>query len=103
MKVKFFLSCLLLSLAYANTHAQLITISGSVMDQNGQPLQGATVVQTSTTNTAVTDQQGLFKLLVSFQKGTLEVSYIGYITAVIPLNNRSSFHIVLKEANFKSR
>jgi len=80
-------------------HAQQpITISGSVMNQNGEPLQGATVIQTATTNTTVTDQQGLFKLLISSQKGTLEISYIGYITAVIPLKNQSTIHIVLKEA-----
>ena len=98
MKVKSFLSCLLLCLAYANTHAQQpITISGSVMNQNGEPLQGATVVQTATTNTTVTDQQGLFKLLVSSLKGSLEISYIGYITEAILLNNQSAFHIVLKE------
>ena len=47
MGVKTFLSCLLLCLAYVNTHAQQpITISGSVMNQNGESLQGATVVQT---------------------------------------------------------
>ena len=41
MGVKTFLSCLLLCLAYANTYAQQpITISSSVMNQNGQPLQG---------------------------------------------------------------
>lgn len=99
MRVKIFLFCLLLCLAYANVHAQqAITISGSVMNQNGEPLQGATVVQTSTTNTTVTDQQGMFKLLVSSQRGTLEISYIGYITTVIPLKNQSTIHIVLKEA-----
>ena len=94
MRVKIFLFCLLLCLAYANVHAQQpITISGSVMNQNGEPLQGATVIQTATTNTTVTDQQGLFKLLISSQKGTLEISYIGYITAVIPLNNQSIIDI----------
>jgi len=85
---------------YANIYAQQpTTISGSVVNQNGEPLQGATVVQRSTTNTAVTDQQGLFKLLVSSQKGTLEISYIGYITEVIPLKNQSAIRIVLKEAS----
>ncbi len=99
MKVKFFLSCFVLCLIYADTNAQpLIAISGAVLNENGQALPGATVVQTSTTNTTVTDQQGLFKLFVTSQKGTLEISYIGYITAVIPLNNQSAFHIVLKGA-----
>lgn len=99
MKVKFFLSCFVLCLIYADTNAQPpIAISGSVLNENGQALSGATVVQTSTTNTTVTDQQGLFKLFITSQKGTLEISYIGYITAVIPLNNQSAFHIVLKGA-----
>ena len=96
MKVKSFLSCLLLCLAYANTHAQQpITISGSVMNQNGEPLQGATVVQTSTTNTTVTDQQGMFKLSVSSLKGTLQISYVGYVSSVVPINDKSTINIVL--------
>jgi TonB-dependent starch-binding outer membrane protein SusC len=98
MKVKIFLFCLLLSLSYANTHAQQpITISGSVMNQNGQPLPGATVAQTATTNATVTDQQGLFKLSVSSLNGTLQISYTGYVTSVIPINNKSTINIALKE------
>ena len=102
MGVKIFLSCLLFCLMFANTYAQQpITISGSVMNQNGESLQGATVVQTTTTNTTVTDQQGLFSLLVSSANATLEVSYTGYITAVVPLNNQSVINVVLKETTSK--
>ncbi|MHB1178562.1 MAG: SusC/RagA family TonB-linked outer membrane protein [Daejeonella sp.] len=98
MKVKIFLLCLLLSLAYADMHAQQpVTISGSVTDENGEPLPGATVTHSSTTNKTLTDQQGLFKLLISSQTGTLEVSSIGYVTAVVELKNQNNIRIVLKE------
>jgi TonB-linked SusC/RagA family outer membrane protein len=96
----FFLFCLLLCLFYANGQ-QKMTISGSVVNESGQPLQGATVMQTSTTNTTVTDQQGHFNLSVSSGSAILEVSYTGYVTSSIPVSNKSSLQIVLKLATSK--
>ena len=77
---------------------QPVTISGSVMNLSGEPLQGATVVQTATTNATETDQQGLFKLLVSSLRGTLQISHVGYVTAVIPIRNQTDIHVVLNAA-----
>ena len=56
MNVTNFLSSVVLCKAYANAHVQQpATISGSAMNQNGEALQGATVVKPATKNTTVTD------------------------------------------------
>ncbi|MEJ7587437.1 MAG: TonB-dependent receptor [Ferruginibacter sp.] len=100
MKEKIFLSCMLLCLAFMFAQAQQpITISGSVKNQKGQPMQGATVSQTDSRNETLTDDQGMFKFQVPSQKGTLTISYIGYASEVVPMSNQTSYQIILKETN----
>ena len=97
-----FVFCLLLCSGYINVYAQQkVAISGSVVNESGQPLIGATVVESSTSNTILTDQQGHFSLSVSSGNTSLEVSYTGYITAVVPVNNQSVINVVLKETTSK--
>ena len=94
--------CLLLFSGYANVYAQQkVAISGSVVNESGQALVGATVVEVSTTNTTVTDQQGHFNLLVSSGNAALEISYTGYTTTVVPVNNQSVITVVLTAATSK--
>jgi TonB-linked SusC/RagA family outer membrane protein len=102
MRFKNLFLCLLSCIGVAVAHAQQSTIvSGSVVNEDGAPLQGATVTQTGTANTAVTNQQGQFKLTVTSPTASLNVSYIGYITAVISLNNQSGVSIVLQKSEVK--
>ena len=42
--------------------AQTRAVSGLVLDENGEPLTGATVVQKGTTNAAITDLDGHYQL-----------------------------------------
>jgi len=100
MKEKIFLSFLLVCLAFAYSRAQQsATISGSVSNQNGKPMQGATVAETDGKNQTLTDDQGMFKLTVTSQKGSLTVSYIGYNTTVVPLKNQTIIRIVMSETS----
>ena len=56
-----------------------ITVSGTVVDNNGEPVIGASVIQKGTSNGAVTDLDGHFSVKVP--KGTtLTISYIGFST-----------------------
>ena len=54
-------------------------ITGSVVDDLGEGVIGATVMEKDTSNGTVTDLDGNFKLNVEAGK-TLVISYIGYIS-----------------------
>src|SRR5690554_2381978 len=55
------------------------TVTGTVVDsETNSPLAGANVVETGTTNGAITDFDGNFTLKTSSKTGTLTISYIGY-------------------------
>ena len=76
--------------------AQNITIKGNVKDATGEPIIGASVLQTGSTNGTITDPDGNFSLNVP-KNSTLNVSYIGYITQNIAVNGQTSFNILMKE------
>lgn len=71
-------------------------ISGIVKDQAGIPVIGANVIVKGTTNGVTTGLDGDFQLEVP-ENAILEVSYIGYITQSIPVNEKASFNILLEE------
>ncbi|GHT73432.1 SusC/RagA family TonB-linked outer membrane protein [Bacteroidia bacterium] len=54
-----------------------IAISGILVDETGEPVIGASVVEDGTTNGVATDVEGKFSLTVN-PKGKLRISYIGY-------------------------
>jgi TonB-linked SusC/RagA family outer membrane protein len=55
-------------------------ITGIVVDENGEPLIGASVVEKGTTNGVSTAADGRFTLTLNNEKSSLQVSYLGYIT-----------------------
>ncbi|QTD38462.1 TonB-dependent receptor [Polaribacter batillariae] len=77
---------------------QQYKISGTVTDQVGEPLLGATILEKGTTNGTTTDFDGNFSLKVSNKNAVLVVSFIGYITQEKPLNGQAKTNIILKEA-----
>jgi iron complex outermembrane receptor protein len=88
-------------LIYYNTNAQ--NVSGIVLNNNEQPISGATVTLLNTNNSCTTYKNGLF-VFKHLQAGqyVLEVSNIGYatITKIIHANNTSQFFkFKLSEAN----
>ena len=54
-----------------------ITVIGKIVDENGEPLPGATIQQQGTTNGTITDIDGNFSLSVP-SDAILSVSFIGY-------------------------
>jgi hypothetical protein len=66
-------------------HAQ-IKVKGIILDQNGKPLQGASVYMSSTTIGTVSDADGYFSLSVEHGYYTLVASYIGLETTSYNLN-----------------
>ncbi len=79
---------------------QPVTVTGRVTDANGQPVIGASVIVRGTTLGVSTDTEGRFTLKVPAPAAsqTLEVSYLGYETATIPVGSRTSFAVTLRES-----
>ena len=75
---------------------QVKTVSGKIVDQNGEPIIGANVVEKGTTNGTVTDMEGKFSIDIA-SGSTLMNSYIGYVEQIIPVTGKERLDIVLKE------
>lgn len=78
---------------------ETITAKGTVLDTDGLPIPGVTVVVKGTTNGTVTGIDGDFSITV--QKGsTLEFSFIGFERQSMRIENASDLKIVLKSDVF---
>lgn len=71
-------------------------ISGRIVDQNGEPVIGANVVEKGTTNGVISDIEGRFSLAVA-PGAELKISYIGYVDQTIPVAGDENLDIILKE------
>ncbi|MDD4439791.1 MAG: carboxypeptidase-like regulatory domain-containing protein, partial [Tissierellia bacterium] len=72
------------------------TIQGIVVDQEGESVIGANVIEVGTTNGTVTDIDGRFTLQVE-NNASIKISYIGYIEQEINTAGRTNFDIILVE------
>jgi TonB-linked SusC/RagA family outer membrane protein len=72
------------------------TIKGTVNDEAGEPIIGASVKVQGTKTGAVTDFNGNFSVQAD-ANSTLVISYIGYTTATVKVNGRDNIVISLKE------
>ena len=88
----FILLCLVPIWAFA----QSITVRGTVKDAAGEPIIGASVLESGTSNGTITDLDGQFSLKVS-PRGKLTISFIGYEKQEIPIAGKNQFSIVMKE------
>lgn len=93
-KTRHWLALLLAMTFSVSLYAQNITVSGTVIDDTGEPLLGATVMQKGTTNGTSTDFDGNFTISVP-SKATLVFSYIGYDTKEVPVNGQSKINVTL--------
>ena len=73
-------------------------VSGIVKDAQGQTIIGASVRIMGTSNGTVSDIDGKFSLSVS-PSDILEISFIGYTSQKISIDNKQMFNIVLNENN----
>ena len=96
LKIRFFL--LLVSLMCANTFFAQTSISGTVVDQDGQPIPGVTILDSSNDqNGTVSDFDGNFTISVP-SDGTLNISYIGYQTQSVAVSGQTNLSISLEES-----
>ena len=77
-----------------------VSVRGKVVDPQGQPIVGASVIVRGTTVGVSTDAAGRFKLEVPAPAASrvLEISYLGYETARVAVGSRTRFDVTLREA-----
>ncbi|GHV19789.1 hypothetical protein FACS1894174_00380 [Bacteroidia bacterium] len=76
--------------------AQNNQVKGKITDERGEAMIGASVVQKGTSNGTTTDVNGNFSLEVP-GNATLVVSYLGYTTKEVKINNQQTLSIGLEE------
>jgi len=75
------------------------TVRGRVVDiVTSAPLFGASVKVVGTSAGAITDTDGRFSITVA-PNGQLDVSYVGYETKRVPVNNQTELLISLSNAS----
>ena len=79
-----------------NAQQQARTITGTVVDANGEPIIGANIRIKGTTTGTITDIDGNFSIEAE-PKSVIEISYIGYLTQEMVINNQKSIRILLRE------
>lgn len=76
-----------------------VTVEGTVLDDNGEAVIGATVKVDKIPNLgAVTNINGKFKLQVP-ANANLTISYVGYTTSKVAVKNRRSLVVTMREDN----
>lgn len=76
---------------------QTKTVTGTVVDEMGEPVLGANVVVAGTTNGATTDLDGNFSIQNVAENATLQVSFIGYTSQTVSVAGKSVIKITLSE------
>lgn len=75
-----------------------IKVTGTVVDEHGDPIIGANVLIKGITGVGtITDIDGQFNIDVPYENATLNVSFIGYTPVELPLKGQRVVKITLKE------
>lgn len=86
---------------YADSDMQAVvegvSVKGQVLDADGIPVIGASVLEKGTTNGVITDMDGNFQLKASSRNAVIVISYIGYKTIELPASDARLSKIQLKE------
>ena len=91
-----FLLNLSISIFFGYAQDQL-TISGNVKDAAGVPLSGASITVVGTQKGTTTDFDGNFQLENVASDAQLTVSYLGYVSRTIAVEDRTSVNVILEE------
>ena len=80
----------------ATVHAQDVEVSGTVTDQAGEPVVGASIMVEGTTNGTSSDVDGHYSLKVP-SNAKLTVTSIGFVEQRISVDGRTRIDIIMKE------
>lgn len=76
---------------------QSVSVKGQVLDGDGIPVIGASILEKGTTNGVITDIDGNYSLNVSSKDAVIVISYIGYKTVELKASDPGLVNVVLKE------
>ncbi|MBR5749212.1 MAG: TonB-dependent receptor [Prevotella sp.] len=85
---------LMMSLIVGTISAQ--TVNGNVVDETGEPVIGATVLEKGTKNAVITDFDGNFSIKLQGGK-VITISYIGMQPQDVNVSGKTSVNVILKE------
>lgn len=88
---------ILLFLASTAVYAQRVTITGTVTDDKGNPLPGATVQVKGTSVGALTDLNGRFSVETDGPGSVLSCSFVGYMPKEVTVQAQTVLNIILTE------
>lgn len=91
-------SLLILLLSFTVLLAQEKGITGSVTDENSEPLPGVNVIVKGTTMGTITDFDGKFKINVPSGKSVIQFSFIGFENQEVDITKNTNFKIKLKSS-----
>lgn len=99
LKSRFIIIVLVLTiLNVLNVHAQNKNVSGTVLDNSGQPVIGASIVVVGQSKLGtVTDIDGKFSIAIPATSKKIEVSYIGMVSQVIEAKTGTPMKIIMKD------
>ncbi len=72
------------------------TVSGTVVDETGAPMPGVNVFVPETGDGTITDVDGNFSIGVPDFETTVQFSFVGYKTVVVPLKGRSALDVQME-------
>lgn len=76
---------------------QSIQVTGSVSDNNNEPLIGVSVSIVGTTKGTITDLDGKYNITVDNPKAILRFSYTGHVAKEVTVGNQKNINVVLLE------
>lgn len=82
---------------YLEIDDQQKEITGVIVDKQGAPLPGVSIVVTGTSTGTVTGIDGRFSLSIPNNAETLQFSFVGMRMQELPLEGRTTFSIVMEE------
>lgn len=77
----------------------VISVTGIVMNDMGEPLSGASITELNTNNATMTNSDGSYSINVNDERSVLVISYVGYNSKEIVVGAQTTINIELSISN----
>lgn len=81
------------------TFAQASLVKGQVVDKEGTPLPGVSVLKVGSSNGTITSIDGKFALANVSEKDSIRFTYVGYNTQGVKVGNQTIINVVMLESS----